>query len=102
MNLDCRVLQHCGRRQTIISSSHQGLVALLWTPPEDLLKLFIAHMCCVLCGGWRYFLPYMRPEIGYPLTRLGLGAIPHPKPTVAVSHQNEHYSYISFHHVLYL
>ena len=56
--LDKRMLLHCVRRQPIISSSHQGLVALFWTPPAELLlSLYLLY---ILCGIWRYFLPYQR------------------------------------------
>ena len=66
------------RMATDISSSHQGLFALLWTPPAD--PLISLYCLCMLCGRWRYFHPNIRLGIYYSLTSLELGAIPHPNP----------------------
>ena len=56
--LDKRMLLHCVRWQPIISSSHQGLVALFWKPPAELL--ITLYLLYILCGIWRYFLPYQQ------------------------------------------
>ena len=84
INLDSRMLLHCVRRQPIISSSPQGLVALFWTPPAD--PLITLNCLYMLCGGWLYFLLCIQLGIENPLTSLELHAVPQPHTTAAISH----------------